>query len=121
MEQATQIPIWKDRSLPWEIREKAAKDAGLDPALDDELMDEIVAMIKEVRKEIFEENWKFDPVKNYWKFVAEDMDGFVKNDSIIIPVETGGFIVTTISQEEEEKAAAAKLSEPQVALNLATA
>lgn len=120
MEQSTQIPIWKDKSIPWEIREKAFMDAGIDPAEDEDLMDEIVEMLRDARQRVFDKYWKFDPINNYWKFVGEDMDGFVQNDSIIIPVETGGFIVTTISYQEKKKAAA-KLSEPQVALNLATA
>ncbi|MCL1999227.1 MAG: hypothetical protein FWG65_10720 [Turicibacter sp.] len=92
----------------------------MDPALDDELMDEIVAMIKEVRKEMFEENWKFDPIKNYWKYVGENMDGFVKNDSIIIPVETGGYITSRISIREKRKAAAEVSYKPQPNLELAT-
>ncbi|MCL1999229.1 MAG: hypothetical protein FWG65_10730 [Turicibacter sp.] len=120
MTQSTQIPIWKDKSIPWDIREKAFMDAGIDPALDDDLMDEICEMIREVRQKIFDERWKFDPVKNYWKYVYEDQDGFVQNDSIIIPVETGGYIVTTISQEEEEKAAAEVSYKPQTNLELAT-
>ncbi|MCL1987918.1 MAG: hypothetical protein FWG64_08110 [Firmicutes bacterium] len=122
MKKATQIPIWKDKYIPWKIREQAFMDAGVDPAIDDDLMDEICDMIREVRQEMFDDSWIFDEENNYWKYTGYSMYGFVHNDSIIIPVENGNYLVTRISKlAEEEKTASKTLHQLQSLLNFATA
>jgi len=83
--------------------------AKLDSEDYDEHMDAVNAIINASRKKWWEENWQYNPTENYWVYIGENFDylayyPMINNETIIIPEEDGGYLITKKSAQQAKTA-----------------